>query len=155
MTHACTYLQVDMVATHRGTHLFLTLFGCNLTKNMRQEAPRISIDSPSCLQALATRLDFCALRTFLEHRILQRIASQQQYIYQREYTTHIVVLQTSLSGFDVSMWLQHQYHSCVVIGHKAGALLADSVYSFVAIVLQFKYRLIIFMLYYSHSIFLY
>ena len=25
----------------------------------------------------------------------------------RKYATHIVVLQTSLSGFDVSMWLQH------------------------------------------------
>ena len=54
--------------------------------------------------------------------------------------THTVVVQTSLSGFDVSMWLQHlvlvpQMCSDRPWSRTAGALLADSVHSFVAVVL--------------------
>ena len=50
----------------------------------------------------------------------------------------------NISGFDVTMWLQHLAlvpHGCVVIGHEAtlvGALLADSVHGFVAVILYFK-----------------
>ena len=53
--------------------------------------------------------------------------SYQEYNCWRGYAIHTVVLQTSLSRFDVSMQLQHlaytmymyYYHSCVVIGCEA------------------------------------
>ena len=55
----------------------------------------------------------------------------------------VVVVKTSLSGFDVTAWLQHlvlvpQMCSDRPRSHTAGALLADSVHGFVAVVLYFK-----------------
>ena len=52
----------------------------------------------------------------------------------------MVVVKTliTISGFDITLWLQH-HHSCVLIGHASTDVqLADTVHGVVAVVLYFK-----------------